>query len=436
MTDDLLSSLENHTFFGEFFFNEEKKEDKFVGKIQYSPESGLTLEYSISNTNIPNKANYLLGILNNGKKCTLIGVFQFACDGAIFCNGKHGFSNLIIGDFVQEDTFGECVFTFTNMQEFFYPKHRMNSIKYENNPIELIAAKDWEIQLEHRAKGKDITRDLANIILADNDARITDITAAFEKIKKDHPNERFYLRDSIEFIFRYKSETAFTPKAIYNEAYKICALFSVLMNKPTFPDMVTLHSSKNITIPLSMISSIALEARTVVLAKKETNNHFLPLKRNDIDLVKALKKWIEIYEENKVLSTTFQYETNFRTLHSAYSDIVLFATHIEDIKNYLKFPNQNKYEGPIRHYGSDLLIEKLENKFSSINSDQLGVNIGHLRDELAHVGRPKKLINKLQLADLCDIGWIMKLIVVSHLLHKLEIDTREIHSYQNNLIQF
>lgn len=51
--------------------------------------------------------------------------------------------------------------------------------------------------------------------------------------------------------------------------------------------------------------------------------------------------------------------------------------------------------------------------FYSHNNDSLGKNISDLRNELTHVGRPKKLIKMLDINDFVNIGQILKLIVVS-----------------------
>tara|TARA_R110002033_G_scaffold163161_1_gene200096 strand:+ start:121 stop:432 length:312 start_codon:yes stop_codon:yes gene_type:complete len=94
----------------------------------------------------------------------------------------------------------------------------------------------------------------------------------------------------------------------------------------------------------------------------------------------------------------------------------------------------DKYEGPINKYGSVELKAAIKNIFLSHNSDSLGKNISDLRNELAHVGRPKKLIKILDINDYVNVSRILKLVVVSHLLEQLGVTQDVIHEYQNKLI--
>ena len=206
------------------------------------------------------------------------------------------------------------------------------------------------------------------------------------------------------------------------------------MDKPTFPDEVKLYPNKEPKNSVSLLSSLYLESRTVDLAKGSQSYFFMPINREKIDLPKAISMWLELHEVYRVLSTTFQYETNYRTLHSAYSDIVLFATNIEAVAQDLNMPTSDKYEGPINKYGSEELKKSIMDIFLNHNNESLGKNISDLRNELAHVGRPKKLIKILNINDYVNVGRILKLVVVSHLLEKLGISQEVIHEYQNKLI--
>lgn len=440
MTKDIYSAFEEHEFFGEFFHSEESYEARFAGKVYYSTDKGLSLQYNIADSNVPSKCESLIGILDNGKKCTLIGPFDFNRGGHRWGSvstkhGKHGFSYLIIGDFVEADTnFHHCRFTFHHMQEFFYPQGHISSLPYKEGTLEKIKGNGWILELENRATFEDVTHDLINLMMTYERDSLEKFSDAFEEIKKCYPNESFMFRNTLEFLFKYEPEVPNTAAEISIDINKISSLFSIFMDRPTFPDEVKLYPNEEPKNAVSLLSSLYLESRTVDLAKGNQSYFFMPINREKVDLSEAISTWRELHETYRVLSTTFQYETNYRTLHSAYSDIVLFATNIEAVAEDLGMSRLDKYEGPINKYGSEELKKAIIGIFSKYNSECLGKNISDLRGELAHVGRPKRLIKILDINDYVNIGRILKLVVVSHLLEKLGINQEVIHEYQNKLI--
>ncbi|MBD3897584.1 hypothetical protein IEI94_17145 [Halomonas sp. ML-15] len=440
MAQEIYSAFEVHEFFGEFFYKEETYPSRFAAKIQYSPEKGLRLEYNIADSDVPSECDSLIGILSNGKKCTLIGPFNFNSGGWRFGSvitkyGTHGFSYLVMGDFVQPDTeFDHSRFTFHHMQEFFYPQGHLDSVPYKEGTLEKIDGAGWSIELESRALANNVTNTLTNLIITNNEEALDEFSIAFDKVKGNFPKESFLLRKSLEFLFRYSSDKPKTINDMYLDISKISSLFSILMDRPTFPDEVKIYPNAEAKKPITLLSSIHLESRTVDLAKQTPPHFFMPINRNKLDLSKAISNWLELHDNYRVLSTTFQYETNYRTLHSAYSDVVLFSTNIEAVAKDLGMPTSKKYEGPINKYGSEELKAAIKNVFINHNSDSLGKNISDLRNELAHVGRPKKLIEVLDINDCVNVSRVLKLVVVSHLLQQLGVTQEVIHEYQNKLI--
>lgn len=437
---DNYSAFEDHEYFGEFFHTEETYSSRFAAKIRYSPQKGLRLEFSIADSEAPSNCDHLFGILSNGKTCTLIGPFNFNTGGMNFGRvhtkfGTHGFNHLVIGDFIRpEEKFYYSRFTFHQMQEFFYPQGHLDSVQYKDGTLISIMGNGWQIDLENRAKVNDVTGTLANLILTNGESAHNEFCSAFEKVKSNFPAESFFLRKSLEFVFKFSTTQPKTVNEIFIDINKISSLFSILMNRPTFPDEVKVYQSSEPENPLIVLSSIRLESRTVELAKKSSSYFFMPINSNKIDLSMAISSWFELYDNYRVLSTTFQYETNYRTLHSAYSDVVLFSTNIEAVAQNLRMPTSAKYEGPINKYGSEKLKTAITGIFLRHNNESLGKNISDLRNELAHVGRPKKLIKILDINDYVSVGKILKLVVVSHLLEQLGVSREVIYEYQDKLI--
>jgi len=319
------------------------------------------------------------------------------------------------------------------MQEFFYPQGRINSVAYEDKVLDTISGDDWKIDVESQASGTNVTNNLVNVIMTDTEEAQSELSLAFEKIKEKYPNELFFLRNSFKYVFNYQPKTTKLVEDINSEINKISSLFSIFMHNPTFPDEIKIYFGEDRN-SASLLSSMHIESTTVDLVKKKRSHFFMPINKTHVDLSTALKKWFDIYDEFRVLSTTFQYETNFKTLHSSYSDVVLYSTNIEAIANDLGIPRPEKYEGPISKYSSEKLTMELKGIFLPLNSDSLGVNISNIRNELTHIGRPKNLMNKLGLNDYIAIGHLLRLVIVSHLLIQIGVSIEIVHQYQDRLI--
>ncbi|GLR77249.1 HEPN domain-containing protein [Aliivibrio sifiae] len=435
------STFESFEFYGEFFADPNNQKVKFPGKVNYSTQNGLQLNYNISCPDVSDRCERIFGILDSGQKCTLVTSFDFSTGthrlGSIHIrNGIHGFYYFLIGDYVfEEDEFEYCHFTFNGMQEFFHPQGRMSNLKFSPQPIQEIRGDDWRINVEHNAKFQYAGLNAANFLHSDNEEVLKELNDLFAEFHIKHPKEYLNIRNELKFHFNYKKEHQQTPSDFISDTIKISSLFSILLNKPVFPDELVLY--KNNGKSIHVVNSLCLQSRTVELSKSEISHLLLPINFNKIDLPTALTKWFEVYEYFKVIAVSHQHETNFRTLHTAYSDIILYGTNLEAINSELGGDSSVKYTKPIEYYGSEQLISILDEIFSPYpNKHGLGGNISNLRNELAHVGRPKPMMGKLSIEDYMDIGQVFKLVVVSHLFQKLEIPMSLIHEYQERYLPY
>ncbi|HFD80295.1 MAG TPA: hypothetical protein ENK05_07905, partial [Gammaproteobacteria bacterium] len=126
---------------GEFFLPD-SYEKRFCGEVNYSPEEGVILSYTITGNDVPPETEVLHGVLSSGDKCTLIGRFSAHHAGTSLRNGlvthpgKAGFLCLVIGDLLPHDErFADIDFSLTNLQEFFYPSGFKDLVKYSEKPI-------------------------------------------------------------------------------------------------------------------------------------------------------------------------------------------------------------------------------------------------------------------------------------------------------------
>ncbi|WP_342178566.1 HEPN domain-containing protein [Serratia nevei] len=84
-------------------------------------------------------------------------------------------------------------------------------------------------------------------------------------------------------------------------------------------------------------------------------------------------------------------------------------------------------------YASSSLKNNLESIFSKFNKKTIGENITIVRGELAHVGRPKKLMKVMTIDDYIKIGLYLKVTITSHLLSKLGLTKEQIERYQSKV---
>lgn len=438
MTKKKYNCFESYEFFGEFFPSYDSNDGRFAGKIKYSPENGLQLEYCLSNSAAPTKCDKLFGFLNNGKKCTLVGQFDFDrgthyLGDVTVKSGLHGFYYLLIGAFVNDISNVKFAnFTFNGMQEFIHPQGFISQLKYQDEPILTTKGNDWLIEVRNNATYSVVGDDIINLIHTRDDEAQEKLKLSLEKIKGEHPKLYFTLRKTFQYTFKYKSVLALNTDETLQNIIKIAALFSILMARPKFPDEIEFYFDNEDSV--QVLNSMCLERRTIKLAQQDISHMLMPLNWKQIDMESALSRWFDLYDDFQVLSVSHQYETGFKTLHYAHSDIILYSTQLEAINADLGGKTGEKYTRPIETYASPELILSLKKVFSKINEEELGKNISNLRNELAHVGRPKVMMKKLSIDDYVDVGIIFQLVVVSHLLAKLGVSTKYIYHYQNRLI--
>lgn len=428
----------NHSFHGDFSPCATDNKGRFSAKIEYSPYNGLILDFCISDSETPFTCDRLYGVLNTGEICTLIGPFDFSQSTMHFgklriLTGHHPFLVMIFGGFFTEtDLLSHCNFSLNGMQEFIHPQGFITQLKHSTKPLLSTQGKDWKIEVINSTSFSMIGDGLVNIIDCHNKLALERFREEFKNIKNSFPDAFFLLRKELKFYFKYAHSTMHDVIGNIKELWKISALFSIILDKPILPDDLMLKFEGQNTSHSCLFSN-SVEQRTIDLALTTISHHTLPLNWKQIDVGTILNNWFKISNNYESLSVIYQNETGYRTLPQAHADIILYATQLESIHNSLPEKSNEKYLRPIKKYASPELMKKLEDSFSEFNTKSLGENIATLRNELAHVGRPKVLMAKMKIQDYISIGLYLKIIVTSHLLFNLGLNTEQIHKYQNRV---
>lgn len=426
---------------GEFFLPDQF-ENRFFGDITFSPEKGVILSYHITGHDLPSQSELLYGVLDTGEQCTLVGTFSPAHsgfsvkNGLSTRNGKAGFYSLVIGKFLGEkELFSEVSFSLTGMQEFFFPKGYKDLVKYSNEPL-FVAETDYGfIEVGNNANfsmlGKDVTAQIYNR----NDQALADLKQAFEEIDSKHENSFFMLKKEISYMVTIKVNNACGVLDLFEHITDISNLFAILIYGPVYPDLIKLKhlDDDGHTYSSTVYPSMALEKRTADLCKKERSHFHMPITKSNIDLSSAIKKWLTQSKKYTTIVSSLQHETGYRNEHSVHGELVMYATQFESISHAAGVGNTNKYEYPVTQFGTDKIKNSLAQIFYSFGEVDFGKGIGNLRNEIAHVGKPKALLSSLTLRDMAQVSQLLQITILGYVLDAIGVGKEVIEKYQDNL---
>lgn len=433
--------MNEHCWSGEFFLPN-SYEDRFHGKLRYSPEDGVWLEYMM----IKNKANHLppvshiWGYLDNGKRCTLVGRFVPANAGfkiqseQLTHHGNNQFDYLLVGEHVDEkEAFDSLHFEATNLHEFFSGKENKDIQKFSDQPLHKSKLDFGRIEFRNSAQFISLQDNLECHVFSHNKEALRELQSAFQSIKDKHSNARFLLKKDLGYGINMYLNNPEPPYDLLEKAYALTDLFSLLIFSPALPDKILFikkyegRMQKIEVYPTALISK-----ETIQYCLEEKSHHRLPLNADNIDLGGLLAEWFKCHEGYEGIISSVQNMPILIHKHAVRSDIVLFATQLEDI-SYKDNQKNNKYGYPFEKYASRSLYEEVEKICKKSGHDNIQVLIADLRNEIAHMLKPKKALNDLKLRDLADISRCMQLVIISYVFKGLGMPQDAIEQYQYRL---
>jgi len=431
--------FEDKKWIGEFFTPEEY-DNRFVGEVTYSPKDGIILSYTFVNNKPQKKSDVLHGVLTSGEKCTLIGNFHPEHAGLTTKNniltrpGKAGFKLLIIGDFIEkEDKFYKLSFTLSNLQEFFFPKGFKDFVKYSDKPLLEIDTSFGKMSVGNNASFGFLHKDITGLIYSHNEEALNELKTSFEAIDKKYTDASFMLKKDIAYLIHLNIESGASVEKSYEHIHSLSNLFALLIFSPVYPESITFTKSINNEtqkFSLDVYPSLYLDERTFERSIESKSHHLMPIKNSNINLGSICAKWLNSPNDFSTLTSAVQHDTGFRNEHSAYGEAVLYATQFESI-SYGDSIKDKKYEYPLLAYGSSKINAKLQGIFKKAGIANNGEGISDIRNEIAHVGKPKVLLNKLSLGDIMDISQCLELTIIGYVFSKIGIDKKIIEDYQN-----
>ena len=397
---------------GEFYLPN-SYEKRFCGQVEYSPEKGVVLSYTIIGRAVPAQSDVLFGVLDTGEKCTLVGRFSpqdsktSLRDGDFTRRGKTGFLYLAIGDFLAPDEIlFHYDFSIPNLQEFFFPEGSVESFTQSDKPFYQLATQFGKIEVGCNASFGYLPEEIESHFFSENVDALNDLKLAFKNIAAKH-GEHFLVRKDIAYRIQLEFKPGATILAAYSQLEDLTNLFALLICAPVHPESIHAYKEKaplQGPITIKIYPSMVLNSRTTELCTRRRFHRSMPITKSTAPLDSIVSAWLRNPKLHSSVVSSIQNETGRRNEHTAHGDVVLYATQLESISHIAGKPEKLKYEYPIVTYGCQKLQATFDRIFANCGTTDVGEAISVLRNELAHVGRPKKLLALLTLEDLAQIS--------------------------------
>jgi hypothetical protein len=278
--------------------------------------------------------------------------------------------------------------------------------------------------------------DMHDIFISDNDDFVNKIDDCFFKAIEEYSDERLYEKHDVTYDLKVKSDIGLLIYDLNEEIVLFENLMSLLLFKPvrrteisvTIPSKFNDESASNAFFLTSLFD---MSSHKIKVLKKENLNFFSPITLSTIDFPSVIDKWISENEKFKLYATKIKNKFGRVHEHELHAEIVLLLTQLESINDSLGKKNEKeKYDNPLKLYDKFYVLLILRDKLQLDDISKVGKTLGELRGEIAHVGRPIKLLKKLNTFDLFIICLCLDTIITSHIYEKLGIASKNIKKFQ------
>jgi len=354
--------------------------------------------------------------------------------GARVWNGEHYFSTLIFGDWIAPtETFSFVNTTFPNLQNFFVPGGNEFSTSIADLPFQFVETEFGRIQLGTSESLLSIGTKLSDRLHSEDAAAATELDQMFRKIRDKFPQSPFMWKQRVDYCLHFGFRDPTDAIQAVRRVFGLAEMFAILTFQPTYPMSIRLHQQADDgTIKsFDVFPALYLEARTIDLANDRRSHFTMPITGKNIDLAKAIEQWFPQRRDFSTIVAALQHDTGFGTEHSLHGDILLYVSQLEEISRKRGMPYEKRYELAISDIANDRVLARLRMIFAAKDEADLGVAVGDLRNEIAHLGRPKPLLATLSIDELGRIAALLRCLVLSHVLISIGVSKPLTHAYQD-----
>ena len=414
---------------------------QFSGKLTYTPENGVELEflYSMSGKRIE-KTNYIYGALSSGEPCTLYGCFDpdsfgFHAGKIHIYQGKLGFGCALFGENAPpEEKYDGAWLDLTNFQEFCHPQGYKDFAKYTSKPLQQIKTKDLEISLVNSGRFK-FGNFFENSLYCENEDVVSEINGFFRKIRENYPDEIIYTRNDIGWILKVRADEGLGVEGVIKKVFSLESLISLLVYFPVRRKVVSVMKKSSLVEgkfeALSLLVGLFdMDKFKIDVLKKPLLHMSLPITPKNSNIADLFARWLEAEDGFELFAVMISNHFGKIHQHQLYAEIVLMLTQLEAISYSFGKKAKEKYTYSIEKYATVDVINFLKSYFSVDKSEKLGECLSDLRAEVAHVGKPPKHLKSLSISALIGIARCIKMIIACHIYKQLDISDQQIQKFQ------
>lgn len=423
------------------FFSPNSHETRFSGEINYSPQSGLILSFTIRGLDLPEDTDELHGLLSSGEKCTLSGRSPThsrglnAKSGHLMCIGKAKFHFLTIGAHsLFEEKFNGIDFSLTNLQEFFHSNDDKHLIKFSEEPIDSISTPFGKLEINNNATFDSLTKtDITALFYSEDRVALKELGRAFAEVIDKYPNSDFMLKKDIAYTISLNFAQEISISEAYKHLTRISDLFALLIYKPVHPESIRLwkQGTDQKVKAFKIFPNMALDPRTITLLSTQNRPHYsLPITQQTASLNSIVSNWLQKHQSYESIISAIQHENQTRNTPAAHGEFVLYATLFESISHQAK-AKANKYEYPLTHHANEKICDGLSTIFKKTSLNETAVAIADLRNEIAHVGRPQKWLETLSLVQIVRVSHYLQLTIIGYALMGIGVSKELVSIYQD-----
>lgn len=443
MSEKTYNHFEHYEWIGSFSTPDRKLE--FPGKLTYIPEDGIDLEFMCPMIGGLSRYAYLHGFLADGKNtvsCTLFGdfnpdLFGFNVGVTSIYQAKIKFNMVILGvKCLPTDDLLEFNLDLTNFQEFCHPQSFKDIIRFSKDSIFIKRVDDLEINLKHKCIASQFLGDMQDLFICDSDDLINKINDCFFDVMKNHVSEQLYKKHEVSYELKVKSDNALCVCDLNAKIILFEDLLSLLLFQPVRRSEISLlfpseEDHQNGKQAFCLTSLFDMSPHKIKVLKKENLNFFAPITLNKIDFSDVIGRWISENEKFKLYATKIKNKFGRIHEHELHAEIVLLLTQLESIHHSSGKKNEKeKYDAPLKFYDKFHILIILKDNLLLNDVSEVGKALGALRGEIAHVGKPIKLLKKLDVFNLFIICLCLDLVITSHIYEKLGIAPENIKKFQ------
>lgn len=421
---------------------------QFPGKLTYSPEDGIELEFLYEMTgNKVDRTNHIYGTLSDGKLCTLYGNFSPEGFGlhlgkSAIHNGKIRFLAALFGEnSPPEEKHDGAWIDLTNFQEFCHPQGFKDYAKFSLEPIQEKTAQDLTISIVNGGKFRFLSNNWGNLFHCDNQEITSEILDFFEGIKNKHPKEIISVRNDIDWNLKIHSKNGITLNELLDkQVYPLENLLSLLVYQPIKRKEISIMKKSEISpgkfesLPL-LTSLFDIDKFKISVLQRKISNLDLPISAKNSNIPELFAKWKEIEDGAQLFTGIISNRFGRSYQHQLYAEIILNLTQLEEISYSLGAKAREKYTRGLNKHAGKNIVNLLKAYLSTTDDENLGKALSDLRAEIAHIGKPAKHLKSLSVGALVGISRCIEIAIASNIYEQLGLSENQISSFQKRQIR-